>query len=135
MDVRREALHPGERDEVARDRALAKEDDGRRTGEPDALELHANGRIERGVRLSAADRDAEPDRPHRAGRGRDAVDGLRDAPVLRDLGAREHADQDGRPDRDPDGGEERARRTAANPAERKADDVHRCPHAVAFRRR
>ena len=47
----------------------------------------------------------------------------------------EHADQHGRSDRDPDGGEERARRAAADPAEGEADDVERCPHAVAFRRR
>ena len=68
-------------------------------------------------------------------RGRYPLDGLRDAPVLRDLGAGEHADQHGRPDRDPDGGEQRSRRAPADPAPGQSDDVQRRPHAVARRRR
>ena len=135
VDVRRETLHAGERDEMPCDGALAEEHDGRRSGKADAFELRPHGCVDRGIGLRSTDRDAEPHRPHRARRRRDPVDRLRDAPVLRDLRPGEHADQHRRPDRDPDSGEERSGRAAAHSAEGETDDVEGRPHAVAFRRR
>ena len=68
-----------------------------------------DGAVERRVGLRGADRHAEPDGADRARGGGDALDRLRDAAVLRDLRAREDADEHGRPDRDPAGREQRAR--------------------------
>ena len=109
VDVRGEPLDACERDEVAGHGALAEEDDRGRAGEPESGELRAGGLVEPRIGLVGADGNAEPDGAHRPGGGRDSLDCLRDAPVLRDLGAGKDADQDGRPDRDPDGCEKRPR--------------------------
>ena len=130
-DVAAKPLHARERDEMARDGALAEEDDRGRAWQADIRQPLANVAVERPVRLVVADRDSEPDSPHRARCGRDPLDRLRDAPVLGDLRAGEDADQDGRPDRDPAGGEQRAGRPAPHAAPGEADDVDACPRSAS----
>ena len=130
-DVAAEPFDARERDEMAGDGALAEEDDWGRAWQPDLRQPLANVAVERRVRLVVADGDAEPDRPHRARCGRDPLHRLRDAPVLGDLRAGEDADQDGRPDRDPAGGEQRPGRPAPHAAPGEPDDVEGCPRSAS----
>ena len=121
-------------DEPSRHGALAEQDQGRRSVEPEAGERLVDGTIERGESFARIARDAEPHRPHRTLRSRDALDRLRRRAIARDGDAREDSCENSRRDREPEDGDERSAVAAPKTLPGKRGDEPRGSHVSVLRR-
>ena len=134
-NVRTEPVDGGKTHERSRDRALPDERDPRRTGSREPLELRGRGHVEPLPRLFRPRRHAEPGRTHGARVGGEALHVLRDAAILGDRPADEHARQHRGGRSDPERRTERPGPPTREPAERERDDEASAGHVASSCRR